>query len=236
MAHLYSQKFGRSEGHFRIWAKFNFSSIKLKKLELLHEAEALGILKESCYLTTLEAVQKQVLLEKLGEIHKQKEIYCCQHSKLQWLKECDENMKFFHAVANGRRNQNFIPSICQDDVVFTNPYDIGKVFSASFQQRFDPKWVSRFKVGLQKLLEYKHHVKLSHLEHPFTLDEIKGVVFDLGGDKAPCLESFPLQFFKQFWDMIKLDLLKLCEDFYCSRANLERIKWDSITLIPKTNS
>lgn len=58
-----------------IWAKFDFGSIKLKKLALLHEMEALDTLKEMRCLTTLETKQEQVLFEKLSEIRKQEEIY-----------------------------------------------------------------------------------------------------------------------------------------------------------------
>lgn len=61
------------------------------------------------------------------------------------------------------------------------------------------------------------------LDRPFTLKEIKGVVFDLSRDKALGPDGFPIQFFKQLWDTIKSDLFRLYEDFYCGRANLERI-------------
>lgn len=66
---------------------------------------------------------------------------------------------------------------------------------------------------------------LLQLEHPFTLTEIKEAVFELGGDKAPRPDGFPIQFFKQFLDTIKLDSWKLCENYYFGRANLERINW-----------
>lgn len=71
------------------------------------------------------------------------------------------------------------------------------------------------------------------LERPFTLEKVKAAVFELGGDKAPGLDGFPIQFFKQFWDTIKLDIFKLCQDFYDGSANLERINWENIALILK---
>lgn len=116
----------------RKWAKFSFGSIKFKKLELLQEMEALDILKETRCLITLEVRQENTLFAKLGEIRKQEWIYWRQRSKLQWLKESDENKKFFHAVANGLKKWNFIPSICKDDSDFTIPSDISKVFITRF--------------------------------------------------------------------------------------------------------
>lgn len=82
----------------------------------------------------------------------------------------------------------------------------------------------------------KAAVDLSQLERPFTLDEIKGAVFNLGGDKAPAPDGFPMQFFKQSQHMIKGDLVKLCEDFYLGKINLEMINWTTIALIPKVHT
>lgn len=77
---------------------------------------------------------------------------------------------------------------------------------------------------------------LTRLEDPFSVEEIKYAVFDLGGDKALGPDCFPLHFFKQFWDTISADLILLCEDFYWHHANLARINWASITLIPKVDT
>lgn len=77
---------------------------------------------------------------------------------------------------------------------------------------------------------------MSHLERPFLPEEIKAAEFDLERDKALGPDAFPLHFFRQFWEIIKFDLLKLCDDFFFERANLERINWATIALIPKTEA
>lgn len=69
----------------------------------------------------------------------------------------------------------------------------------------------------------KNFVDLSQLERPFLIEEVKTAVFDLGKNKAPGPDGFPLLFFRQFCEIIKLDLLNLCEDFYWGIANLEHI-------------
>lgn len=79
---------------------------------------------------------------------------------------------------------NFIPNIRQDGVLIANSCDIGKVFMEHLQQHFGHRRNSRFRVDFEKLLENKLHVELSHLERPFSLEEIKSMVFDLGGNKA----------------------------------------------------
>lgn len=99
--------------------------------------------------------------ESLAEIHKQEEIYWKQRSRLQWLKEVDKNLKYFHSVANGRKNINFIPSINIGNVSFSDARDIGKVFEQHFRALFGQKRSFRFKVDLVNLLKNKVMVDLS---------------------------------------------------------------------------
>lgn len=69
-AFIFSKKIVKVWAHLRQWAKFNFGSIKLKKLALLQDDKALDIAKESRCPTFVEARGEQDLLEKLKEIHK----------------------------------------------------------------------------------------------------------------------------------------------------------------------
>ena len=80
------------------------------------------------------------------------------------------------------------------------------------------------------------HVDLSSITGPFSLKEIRKATFDLGADKAPGPDGFPIFFFQKFWDEVKNDLANLCEDLYVGKANLERINWASIALIPKVEA
>ncbi|KAH7659258.1 RNA-directed DNA polymerase protein, partial [Dioscorea alata] len=207
-AFIVSKKLSCLREKLRHWAKFSFRSIKLRKLALLNDLNVLDVAKESRTLDQAEQNQELFLHESLGVIHKQEELYWKQRSRLQWLREGDENTKFFHAVANGRKNRNAIPRIEHDGRTCTNPKDIGTAFAAHFKNIFGRKRDFRFQEA----------------------------VFNLGSDKAPGPDGFPLQFFKSFWDTIKGDLFKLCEDFYTGSINLERVNWANITLIPKVSA
>lgn len=235
-AFILSKKLAGVRAHLRRWAKFSFGSIKLKKLALLQEVENLDIVKESRILSAGEAREEQELLTKLKDIQKQEEIYWKQRSRLQWLQEGDENTRFFHAVANGRKNRNFIPCLNLEGSMIREARDIGKAFTDHFNQLFGNRRATNFKIDFQKLFQAKTPVDLAMLERPFSREEIKKAVFDLGADKAPGPDGFPLHFFKQFWDTIQFDIFKLCEDFYWNRANLEKINWANIVLIPKKDT
>lgn len=68
--------------HLRRWAKLSFGSIKLKKLDLLHELDKVDVLKESRRLEPREVQHEQDLRDKIGELLKFEEIYWKQRSRL----------------------------------------------------------------------------------------------------------------------------------------------------------
>lgn len=98
-------------------------------------------------------------------------------------------------MANGRKNINFIPYISKDGLHIENPREIGRSFEDHFCQLFGQKRYARINIDFRKLVEFKDQVNLKGLERRFTLEEIKWAVFELGRDKAPGPDGFPLHFF-----------------------------------------
>ncbi|XP_039127523.1 uncharacterized protein LOC120263623 [Dioscorea cayenensis subsp. rotundata] len=194
-AFVMAKKLMYLRGQLRTWAKFSFGSIKLKKLALLHELDLLDVAKENGVLSAEESNHEVATRSELDQICKQEEIYWRQRSRLQWLKEGDDNTSYFHAVANGRKNRNCIPCIAHNGVTITDPKEIGKAFCERFHQQFGLKRSTRSLIDFRKLLLNRNAMDLSQLERPFTIEEVKAAVLDLGKDKAPGPDGFPLQFF-----------------------------------------
>lgn len=117
-------------------------------------------------------------------------------------------------MANGRKNRNFIRNIRQGNALVGDVNKIFRIFAEHFKSHFGQKRDNRIKVDLEKLLAFRGRVDLTHLEQPFSLEEIKCAVFELGSNKAPGPDGFPIHFFRHFWDIIKFDLMHLCEDFF----------------------
>ena len=153
---------------------------------------------------------------------------------MNWFIEKDAITKFFHNVANGCRNRNHIHRISHFDIVYEGDREIGKAFTSLFCSQFGSKQLHRLKINWFRLFASKDHVDLAPLESPFSSDEIRAAVFDLGTNKAPGPDKFLVSFFQKLWDVVGPEVVKLCSDFYIHLVNLENINWANIVLIPKT--
>ena len=68
---------------------------------------------------------------------------------------------------------------------------------------------------------------------PFTLEEVRKTVFSMKENTAPGPDGFSVSFYKQCWDFIKEDLMKLINYFYLGHLDLSRLNYGVITLVPK---
>lgn len=73
---------------------------------------------------------------------------------------------FFHAMANGRHNRDFIPHVLVRGQALVGLDEIGLIFTDHFRSHLGTKW------------------NFSPLEISFSLDEIKKAMFELVADKA----------------------------------------------------
>ena len=52
------------------------------------------------------------------------------------------------------------------------------------------------------------------LDHPFTKEEVRLVVFQLNKEKAPDLDGFTIAVYQECWDVIKEDLMRVFLEFH----------------------
>jgi len=69
---------------------------------------------------------------------------------------------------------------------------------------------------------------------PFTEKEIRDAIFDMEHNKAPGPDGFPAEFYQQFWDVIKGDLMLMFHDLHKGNLPLFSLNFAVITLLPKT--
>ena len=71
------------------------------------------------------------------------------------------------------------------------------------------------------------------LTAPFSEEEVKLATFDMEHNKAPGPDGFPVEFYQFFWEVVKLDLLNLFDEFHAGRLPIHSLIFGAITLLPK---
>ena len=71
------------------------------------------------------------------------------------------------------------------------------------------------------------------LTAPFSEEEVKAAMFQMEHNKAPGPDGFPAEFYQNFWDIIKADLMELFNCLHADRLELFRLNFGEIVLLPK---
>jgi hypothetical protein len=95
-----------------------------KKKELLGGIKELKGLEESRGLVEEEQVRKFDMIREMEKTLMFEEVYWRQKSRALWLKEGDNNTKFFHRVANSHRRYNHVGALRIHGVMSTDPVEI----------------------------------------------------------------------------------------------------------------
>lgn len=68
---------------------------------------------------------------------------------------------------------------------------------------------------------------------PFTEEEVKKAVWDCDSSKSPGPDGFNLGFYKECWDVVKEDIMRVMREFYENWRLVRGSNSSFIVLIPK---
>ena len=82
--------------------------LKERKKNILDEIANIDAIEQEGVLSSDLSAQRVLRKGELEELILREKIHWRQKVKVKWVKDGDYNSKFFHKVANGKRNRNFI--------------------------------------------------------------------------------------------------------------------------------
>lgn len=178
----------------------------------------------------------QEALDRLNEIYCQQEVFWRQRSKQLWLREGDQNSKFFHAASKNRRRANKITSLFNDageEVDWDSGLD--HTMSSYFSNLFSSSGTE-----WNPLLEGVRHriddVQNTSLTSPVETNEVKKALFSMHPDKSPGPDGISPGFYQKFWGIVGKDLVQITRDFFITGQLQDGIGDTIIVLIPKKKS
>ena len=155
-----------------------------------------------------------------------------QKSHVLWLKEGDNNTKFFHQMANSHRRNNYMERVEVDGAVYEVELEVREKvvqFYVSLYQEHEPWRPTVDGLDFDMISEEEQAM----LERKFDRDEVLQVVKDLQGDKAPSPDGFTMAFFQKCWSVLEEDIMGFFEEVH-SYCKFERsLNAFFIALIPK---
>jgi hypothetical protein len=164
-----------------------------------------------------------------------KESVLAQRSRTKWLKEGDENSRYFHACINSRGKKNFIRALRVNDVWVESPSLIHNAAVAYFRNQFASDHWARPKLdGI--LFPSLDDDENRRLVLPFGMEEIERVVKDCDGNKNPGPDGFNFAFIKAMWNLIKGEIRILFDQFHGIETLPKSFSSYFVALIPKINS
>ena len=232
-SYVLSQKLKALKADLKLWNKQVFGDVGLKRQQLESELIAFDEKEVSSFLTTEERVLREACKSELEKLVIMEEVSWRQKSRVLWLKEGDNNTKFFHQMANSHRRCNYMERVEVDGTVFEMESEVKEKvvqFYASLYQEQEP-W--RPKVdGL--VFDMISEEEQALLERKFDREEVLQVVNDLQGDKAPGPDGFTMAFFQKCWSVLEVDIMGFFEEVhtYCNLRDLSMPL--SLLLSPKS--
>jgi hypothetical protein len=154
---------------------------------------------------------------------------------IHWIKQGEDNTKFFHAMATERFHRNTIALLhdASGNEVSDHESMAGLLWS-DYKGRMGRSDGIQMQFDLSQLLQRVEG--LDELTEPFSRKEIDDVIKAMPSDRAPGPDGFNGLFLKKCWPIIKYDYYRLVEEFQEGSLKLANINGSYITLVPKKPS
>ena len=155
-----------------------------------------------------------------------------QKARSRWLKQGDCNSRYFHLMMNANRRHNSLKGAMIDGTWIDDPYKVKEEVRSFFSQRFQEADTHRPRLDgicFQSISQQHNDMLVDH----FQEEEVKQAIWDCGSDKSPGLDGMNFKFTKQFWQLIKSDVLRFLDEFYANGVFPRGYNASFIVLIPK---
>lgn len=168
----------------------------------------------------------------LQGVHRDKLSYWRKRFSLKIAFHWDENSRFFHASASGRRRKNYIQSL--DDANVSHSTQAAKaVVLHNFYSDLPGQLVQNTWDFLLSDLYTSASIHSDGLTAPFTMAEITEAIFAMDVNSSPGPDGFGPSFYSAFWTQTKGTLLRLLDSFHAGVLDLDGLSRAHLVLLPK---
>jgi mannosylglycoprotein endo-beta-mannosidase len=223
--------------HLSGWASHTTGILKKEKLQLSAIIDELESLAEVRLLSSDEIELKSQSNALITSLHREEELKWYQRSKAQFILEGDSNTRYFHGIANGCHRRKCIQSLVQDEGQIEGHEQLKSYITNYYKGLFGPPEERSFSLEESQTDDIPQ-VSMEEnglLTAPYSEEDVKKAVFQMEHNKAPGPDGFPAEFYQNFWDTIKSDLLHMFSVLHSGQLELFHLNFEEVILVPKVN-
>ncbi|WMV58251.1 hypothetical protein MTR67_051636 [Solanum verrucosum] len=214
------------------WSKSNFGELTSKKNSLLEELAEIDLIQETRELTEDEVIIRATIVVELEELAKNEESKWRQKSRVLWLKQGDNNTRFFQRMATAHRRINTIDRLIDRGEVVEDPVEIRNTVINFYKELYTESEEWRPNFDLMECPTISQEEK-DWMQRPFTESEVLQCLQLCDGDKAPGPDGYTMSFFKSCWGIVKEDLMLTIHNFHQNGIFEKSFNATFLALIPK---
>ena len=217
------------------WHRRHTQNLPARILSLKNRIESLDLKGETQVLCEKEVEELHGFTEDLFSLVRINSSICWQQSRVQWLREGDANSKFLHGIMSNRRRRNSIPFFLVNRALIEGVENVRNAVYTHFSTHFQLHVVQRPSMKALNFCSLSVREGVT-LVKPFSLEEVKVAVWDCENFKCPGPDGINFGFIKDFWDMLKDDVMRFLVEFHRNGRLAKGINSTFIALNPKVDS
>ncbi|WMV38581.1 hypothetical protein MTR67_031966 [Solanum verrucosum] len=214
------------------WSGVTFGELINKKNKLLNELAEIDLIQNDRMLTEDEMIIRATILVELEELAKNEESRWRQKSRVLWLKQGDNNTKFFQRVATTHRRYNTIDRLVISGEESKDPKEIKEHITEFYKKLYteSESWRPPFVMTNCPRISQEEQ---EWMQRPFSVEEVVHILKLCDGDKALGPDDFTMCFFKECWEIIKDDVMQTIHNFHQNEVFERSLNATFVALIPK---
>lgn len=181
-AHAVCNRLRHVSAHMQYWGQVEFGSIRKRIKELkvqLHDAKQRPL--GTGFLEEIRDIEGE-----LKDIFEKEEIMFKQRSRVSWLKEGDQNTKYFQNCASHRKRKNTVRGLLRPDGTKCQSDEGMREMAKGFYQNLFASEGAHIYNGVLELIHSMVSDEMNHaLTKPFSEEEIETALFQMGLTKSP---------------------------------------------------
>lgn len=171
--------------------------------------------------------------KQLAEVYAQQETFWRQRPKTLWLREGDQNTKFFHAAVKNRRAINKINTLQNKDsqmVGWGTGLEITMIgYFTNLFTASNTDWGALVECVQEKLTREQNDSMLADI----VTDDVKNTLFHMQPDKSPGPDGMNPGFYQKFWHIVGKDIVDIIKRLFTTGQIDTQLHSTYIVLIPK---